>query len=76
MSQPRYLPCHVGMIHYNSYWRTYSLVLEVNGSHVTELDSFGEINHTTEHRVRRHCTALDAYDRFYTVAEFAALIKE
>lgn len=76
MKQLRYLPEHVGMVHYCSYWGKYSLVLEVDGYFVTELDGFGEVNHTNEHRLRHHCTSLKPNDRFYTVAEFAELIKE
>jgi hypothetical protein len=71
----KYTQQHVGMIHYSSYWRTYSLVLDVDGIYITELDKFGEINHNGEHKVRRHCTQLDHGDKFMTVAEFYQKIK-
>lgn len=65
-----YTPDMVGCIHYSSYWRTYSLILEVNGSVITELDSFGEINNGDDHNIRTHRTALSAGDKIMTTNEF------
>lgn len=65
---------HVGMIRYCSYWRKYSLILDVNGMWVTELDAFGEVNHGNAHKTRKHCTALSSKDKFYTVSEFNQLV--
>lgn len=66
----KYKPEYVGMIVYSAYWHTYSLILNVNGSIVAELDSFGEINHCNKHSVREHYTALCYGDKLLTVEEF------
>lgn len=70
---------HVGLIRYDRYWQHYSLILDVEingkGFWVTELDCFGGVNHTHEHKLRRHCTAIDMGDLFWTVEEFAQIVK-
>jgi len=70
---------HVGMIHWNSYWLKFSLVLSVReiGTHskiheVRELDYFG--TSCSPLTVREHVTPLRSDDRFYTVEEFNDLI--
>jgi len=70
----KYTKEHIGMIHWSSYWSTYCLVLDVNGDDVTELDSFGKINESSNHKIRKHRTALDDGDKFYTIEEFYFII--
>jgi len=70
----KYTKEHIGMIHWSSYWGTYCLVLDVDGDDVTELDSFGKINESSNHKIRKHRTALDDGDKFYTIEEFYNLI--
>ena len=70
----KYTKEHIGMIHWSSYWRTYCLVLDVDGDDVTELDSFGKINESSNHKIRKHRTALDDGDKFYTIEEFYFII--
>ena len=66
---------HIGMVHWSSYWSVYSLVLDVDSDGViTELDSFGEINHSDRHRIRTHNTVLSEKDKFYTMEQFYNLI--
>ena len=67
---------HIGMIHWNAYWGTYSLVLDVNDKDVTVLDSFGIINDSNGHDVKTHQTRLSKKDKFYTVQDFYKLNKE
>tara|TARA_R100000789_G_scaffold98484_1_gene102512 strand:- start:33 stop:263 length:231 start_codon:yes stop_codon:yes gene_type:complete len=66
----KYIKEHIGMIHWSFYWGNYSLILGVDGDEVTELDSFGKINNSYNHKIRRHHTALDKRDKFYTVEQF------
>ena len=61
---------HIGMIHWCNYWDKYSLIIDVNEENISELDSFGSINKTNEHKIRTHSTRLDKKDKFYTVEEF------
>ena len=70
----KYTKEHIGMIHWSSYWMTYCLVLDVDGDDVTELDSFGKINESSNHKIRKHRTALDDGDKFYTIEEFYFII--
>ena len=70
----KYTKEHIGMIHWSSYWSTYCLVLDVSGDDVTELDSFGKINESSNHKIRKHRTALDDGDKFYTIEEFYFII--
>tara|TARA_R100001530_G_scaffold100685_1_gene70010 strand:+ start:131 stop:376 length:246 start_codon:yes stop_codon:yes gene_type:complete len=69
-----YTKDHIGMVHWCSYWSTYCLVLNVDGDNITELDSFGKINESSNHKIRRHHTALHKRDKFYTVEQFYNLI--
>lgn len=73
----RWSPDLVGLIHWSDYWGTYSLVLDVdlNSLTITELDSFPEIGGGTS-TIRRHSTALNDKDKFYTAAEFYQLCRE
>ena len=70
----KYTKEHIGMIHWSSYWMTYCLVLDVDGDDVTELDSFGKINESSNHKIRKHRTVLDDGDKFYTIEEFYFII--
>tara|TARA_Y100000296_G_scaffold79074_1_gene102584 strand:+ start:13 stop:264 length:252 start_codon:yes stop_codon:yes gene_type:complete len=70
----KYTKEHIGMVHWSSYWSTYCLVLDVDGDNITELDSFGKINESSNHKIRKHHTALDEGDKFYTIKQFHNLI--
>ncbi len=74
-TQLRWVPGDVGLVHYSAYWGRYSLVLNVNGYTVTELDGFAGVNqHPTNAQVRTHQTPPDKGDKFLTVAEFYAQV--
>lgn len=68
---------HVGLIHYNNYWGSYALVLDVDDKNgwVTELDAFHGPHHPNC-VVRRHCTGLDQKDKFFSIAEFLTMLEE
>jgi len=70
----KYTKEHIGMIHWSFYWSKYSLILDVDGDEVVELDSFGKINESTNHKIRRHHTALDRRDKFFPVENFYNVI--
>lgn len=68
---------YIGCIHYSQYWHKFSLVLNVSddGMLITELDAFGEVNHTHEHTIRTHRTAIKPDDAIMTITDFYALLK-
>lgn len=70
-----WMQSHVGLIHWNSYWKTYSLVLSVSFvDGIVELDNFGGINYGSA-VVRHHNTALNKNDKFYTIKEFSEMVQ-